>query len=161
MTRTFIVLLTAFLCFACTKEKTNTTITGTIYGLKKGVLYLEKIEDSLMTTIDSLVMSGQEDFSFSTHVESPEMLYLFLKKTDGVPIEDGIAFFVEPGTIDIKTSLKDFEGSAQVSGSINHNKFLDYQKLMQRYNDRNLELFAETFQANKDGNEVKKIEINQ
>ncbi len=158
----FFVLAMAFLCFSCAKkEENNTLITGNIQGLKKGVLYLEKLEDSLMTTIDSLVMSGQEDFSFSTQVESPEMLYLFLRKTDGVPIEDGIAFFVEPGTIDIKTFLNDFEGSAQVSGSINHNKFVDYQKLMQRYNDRNLELFAETFQANKDGNEVKKIEINQ
>ncbi|MCR9183279.1 MAG: DUF4369 domain-containing protein [Flavobacteriaceae bacterium] len=162
MRLTFIAFILVLLCFACTKkEESNTTITGKIHGLKKGVLYLEKIEDSLMTTLDSLVMSGKEDFSFSIQLQSPEMLYLFLRKTDGVPIEDGLAFFAEPGLIDIKTSLNIFEGNAEVSGSVNHDKFEEYQKLMQRYNDKNLELFAENFQADKDDNEAKKIEINQ
>ncbi|MEX0995779.1 MAG: DUF4369 domain-containing protein [Flavobacteriaceae bacterium] len=155
------VCFVLLLMVSCSKEETNTTITGKIHGLKKGVLYLEKIEDSLMTTIDSLVMSGKEDFSFSIQLQSPEMLYLFLRKTNGVPIEDGLAFFAEPGSIDIKTSLNIFEGNAEVSGSVNHDKFAEYQKLMQRYNDKNLELFAEDFQADKDGNEAKKIEINQ
>jgi len=158
----YIILCLALLFFACAKkEEINTTVTGNIKGLKKGVLYLEKIEDSLMTTIDSLVMNGVEDFSFSMNLQSPEMLYLFLRKTDGLPIEDGIAFFAEPGAIVINTTLKNFEGNAQINGSKNHDKFADYQKLMQRYNDKNLELFAENFQADKEGNEAKKIEINK
>lgn len=156
----FTILLVTTLV-SCSQKETNTQIFGTIEGLKKGVLYLEKIEDSLMITIDSLVMSGKKDFSFSIQLQSPEMLYLFLRKTDGVPIKDGLAFFAEPGTIDIKTSLYIFEGNAEVSGSVNHDKFEEYQKLMQRYKDKNLELFAENFQADKDSNEVKKNEINQ
>lgn len=162
MRLTFIAFILVLLCFACTKkEESNTTITGKIHGLKKGVLYLEKIEDSLMITIDSIVMSGKEDFAFSMQLQSPEMLYLFLRKTDGTPVQDGLAFFAEPGSIEILTTLNDFERSAQVSGSINHEKIVEYQNLMQRYNDKNLELFAEDFQADKDGNEAKKIEINQ
>ncbi len=162
MRLTFIAFAIVLLCCACAKnEVNNTTITGKIHGLKKGVLYLEKVEDSLLNTIDSLVISGKEDFSFSLQLQSPEMLYLFLRKTDGVPIEDGIAFFAEPGVMIINSTLNDFERSAQISGSNNQKKLEDYQKLMQRYNDKNIELFAENFQADKDDNEAKKIEINQ
>lgn len=158
----FIAITMLLLCFSCAKkEVANTHITGNIQGLKKGVLYLEKIEDSLITTLDSLVMKGQENFSFATQIGSPEVLYLFLRKTEGVPIEDGIAFFAEPGEINIQTTLKYFEGGAQISGSINQEKLEDYKKLMQRYNDKNLELFTENFQAEREGNENKKIEINQ
>jgi len=156
-----IVIAFAFLLFACAKEERNTTITGNIQGLKKGVLYLEKIEDTLMTTIDSLVMSGKGEFSFSLQLESPEVLYLFLRKTEGIDIQDGIQFFAEPGTIEINTNLNDFEGSAQISGSINQDKYEDYKKLMQRYNDRSLELFVENFEAERDNDEQKKIKINQ
>jgi hypothetical protein len=156
-----IVIASTFLFFACAKEERNTSITGNIQGLKKGVLYLEKVEDTLMTTIDSLVMSGQGDFIFSLQLESPEVLYLFLRKTDGIDIEDGIEFFAEPGNIEINTTLNNFEGNAHISGSINHDKFIEYQKLMQRYTDRGLELFVENFEAEKDNDEPRKIKVNQ
>lgn len=156
-----VVLASVFLLIACAKEEKNTTITGNIAGLKKGVLYLEKVDDSLMITIDSLVMSGQADFAFSLQLESPEVLYLFLRKTEGIAVQDGIAFFAEPGIVDIKTTLNDFEENAQITGSINQDKLMEYQKLMQRYNDRSLDLFAENIQLNKEEDNDKKIELNQ
>lgn len=156
-----IVLASVFLLIACAKEEKNTTITGTIQGLKKGTLYLEKVEDSLIKTIDSLVLSGQGDFTFSLQLESPEVLYLFLRKTEGIAIQDGIEFFAEPGTIEIKTTLNDFEGSAQISGSINHDKYVEYQNLIKRYTDRSLDLFVEKFEAERDNDEPRKMEVNQ
>jgi hypothetical protein len=150
-----------FLALACAEEQKNTTITGDIRGLKKGTLYLEKLKDSTMVTIDSLVMSGNSDFTFNLNLESPEVLYLFLRKTDNTIVEDGIEFFAEPGTITINTSLDNFEANAQIAGSVNHNIYLDYQKLMRRYHDRSLELFVENLEAERDGNDVRKVEINQ
>lgn len=150
-----------FLVLACAKEEKNTTITGDIRGLKKGTLYLEKLSDSAMITIDSLEMIGSSGFTFKMNLESPEVLYLFLRKTDGTNVEDGIEFFAEPGIITINTTLNDFESNAQISGSVNHDKFLEYQRLMQRYHDRSLEFFVENIEAERDGDELRKVEINQ
>lgn len=155
------VIAATFLFFACAEKKSNTTVNGEIQGLKKGVLYLEKIEDSLMTTIDSLSLNGQSEFSFSLNLESPEVLYLFLRKTEGIDIEDGIEFFAEPGNIEVNTSLKEFEGAAQISGSSNHDKLLEYHKLMQRFNDRSLELFAENIEAEKAQDDSLKAKVHQ
>jgi hypothetical protein len=161
MKKSFLFFTILFIVFACAEEEKNTTITGDIKGLKKGTLYLEKLSDSTMVTVDSLVMSGKSDFIFKMNLESPEVLYLFLRKTDGTNIEDGIEFFAEPGTITINTTLNDFEANAQISGSVNHDKFLEYQRLMQRYQDKGLDFFVENFEAERDGDEARKIEINQ
>ncbi len=161
MKKFFLFFTILLLVLACAKEEKNTTITGDVRGLKKGTLYLEKFDDSLMVTIDSLVMSGSSAFSFKLNLESPEVLYLFLRKTDGINIEDGIEFFAEPGIITINTTLNDFEANAQISGSVNHDKYMEYQRLMQRYRDRSLEFYVENIEAERDGDEAKKIEINQ
>jgi len=161
MKKLFLFFSILFLVLACAKEEKNTTIKGDIRGLKKGTLYLEKFDDSLMVTIDSLVMSGTSAFTFKLNLESPEVVYLFLRKTDGINIEDGIEFFAEPGIITINTTLNDFETNAQISGSINHDKFMEYQRLMQRYQDKGLEFFVENLEAERDGDETRKIEINQ
>jgi len=150
-----------FLALACSEKEKNTTITGDIKGLKKGTLYLEKLNDSTMVTLDSLVVSGNSRFDFNLNLESPEVLYLFLRKTDATIVEDGIEFFAEPGIITINTTLNDFEANAQVSGSVNHDKFLEYQRLMRRYHDKGLELYVENIEAEREGSEAKKMEINQ
>lgn len=161
MKKSLFIFLIALLVISCSKTENNLNITGTIKGLKKGTLYLEKLNDSTMVTVDSLVMSGQSEFIFKMNLDSPEVLYLFLRKTDGTNVEDGIEFFAEPGTITINTTLNDFEANAQITGSVNHDKFLEYQRLMQRYHDKGLELYVENIEAERDGNEERKIEINQ
>lgn len=162
MKKILLALVAVFLFTACSKKETyNTTISGDIRGLKKGTLYLEKVNDSLLVTLDSLVMSGKSSFTFNVNLESPEVLYLFLRKTEGTQVEDGIEFFAEPGAISINTTLSGFESNAQISGSVNHEKLIEYQKLMQRYNDRKLELFAENLEAQRDGDLDKLEKITQ
>ena len=80
------------------------TVTGNIKGLKKGMLYLQKIPDSTLISIDSLRIDGDGSFTFKTELESPEIFYLYLKKEDNNVINDRITFFGEPGTITINTS---------------------------------------------------------
>ena len=65
---------------ACTSEETlgNMIVQGQIKGLKKGTLYLQKMKDTLVVTVDSVAVLGKDTFTLSDYVASPEMYYLTL-----------------------------------------------------------------------------------
>ena len=142
MQKYFIVSVLSFLLFSCGPVDTENTmiITGQVKGLKKGTLYLQKVPDSTLVTIDSLLIEGDGNFVFKTEIESPEIFYLYLDKKDNNDINDRIRFFGEPGTITIKTHLKTFDTQAQIEGSKTNEKLEEYQKVMTRFNTKNLEL---------------------
>lgn len=115
-------------------------VTGNIKGLKKGTLYLQHIQDTVLVTIDSLDLKGDGNFSFKTELGSPELFYLYLNKKDNNDINDRITFFAEPGTITINTNWNTFDLNAKIEGSVAHNKWEEYKKIMSQFNKRNLEL---------------------
>lgn len=156
-------LLFAFflVLFSCSQTENNTEIFGTVKGLKKGTLYLQRIIDTTIVTIDTITINGNGEFAFSLQLESPEVLYLFLRKTEGIEISDRLDIFAMPGKIGVQTSLKNFENDAVVTGSINHQKLVEYRKLMQRFNDRNLDLIKEKFKNQQSNNEERFSDINQ
>jgi len=86
---------------------------------------------------------------------------LFLRKTEGTEFSDRLDIFAAPGKIEVQTSLKNFENDATVTGSVNHQKWIDYRKLMQRFNDRNLDLIKENFESQQTNNEERMSDINQ
>ena len=88
-------------------------VSGDIEGLKKGVLYLQKIDDSVLVTIDSIALRGDGIFSFKHAVNSPELFYLYLKKADNNTINDRVPFFGEPGEITINSTWNQFEAKAK------------------------------------------------
>ncbi len=114
-------------------------VNGTVKGLKKGVLYLQKVSDTVLVTIDSLVVKGDGNFEFATSLDSPEIYYLYLKKEDNNEMNDRITFFGEPGTISIKTSWNTFANNAVIEGSATQKKLEEYLKIMSRFNTQNLE----------------------
>lgn len=116
------------------------TVSGNVKGLKKGTLYLQKVPDSVLVTIDSLEVDGDGNFSFKTEVESPEIFYLYLNKEDHNEINDRISFFGEPGNITINTSWNTFDTNAKISGSKTHEKLQEYRKTMSRFNKRSVEI---------------------
>ncbi len=116
------------------------TVTGNVKGLKKGTLYLQHIPDSILVTIDSLQVEGNGNFSFKTELESPEIFYLYLNKEDANDVNDRITFFGEPGVITIETSWNTFDLNATIKGSKTQKKLEEYQKIMSRFNMKNLEL---------------------
>ena len=115
-------------------------VSGNIKGLKKGSLYLQHIADTVLTTIDSLEISGDGNFSFKTELESPEIFYLYLNKKDNNDINDRIPFFGEPGNITINTSWNTFDLNAKIEGSASNKKWEEYKETMSQFNVRNLEL---------------------
>lgn len=149
------------LAAACSKKESNLIVKGNIEGLKKGVLYLQKIEDTLLVNVDSVVIRGDANFILEDYLSSPQMMYLYLDKVDNLDYDERIDFFAEEGEITINTTLKNFETDAKVTGSVNQEKLDEYKKMMRRFNDRNLELIQQNFEAQRDENEELLLATNQ
>ena len=136
-------------------------LTGTVDGLRKGTLYLQKIQDSTLVNIDSVVVNGNPEFQFKTEIENPEIYYLYLKKEDGDSLNDRILFFAEKGNISVNTLLKTFESSAKVTGSENQKLLQEYRKLAKQFNEKNLEYIQAYFTEAKEENNSKKLDSIQ
>lgn len=139
----FILLL---LIISCAKEQHDLTVTGQIKGLKKGTLYLQKMEDSIIVNVDSIVMDGDPKFELHSTLDSPDVFYLHLNKNN-IDESARIAFFADKGVTDIQTTLKNFVVDAKINGSEQQKTLEAYLKVMSRFNDRNLDLIKEEFEA--------------
>lgn len=152
----FIILL--FLFFInCQQSKINENknlmiVRGKIEGLRKGKLFLQKIEDTLLINVDSIQISGTPKFEFKTDIETAEIFYLYLDKEDGDSLNDRILFFGEEGLIEINTLLKTFESSAEITGSKNQELLQEYISFNRKFNDQNLSLMQKFYQAQIDQN---------
>ncbi|GAA4274390.1 DUF4369 domain-containing protein [Aquimarina gracilis] len=152
-----ILILTAILLVNCSapKKEGNVTVTGNIKGLKKGTLYLQRIQDTMLINVDSVIIDGDAQFLMKSTVTEPEIHFLYLDKKDGAQYNDRIDFFAEPGEISIHTSLNDFEKDVRITGGKNEMKFQEYKKMLKRFNERNLRLIKEDFEASKQKDEEK------
>lgn len=134
---------------SCTKDTEIMNLTGTVKGMKKGTILFQKFEDTALVTIDSVVVDGNSNFSFSDKVESPEVYYLYVRLKDGSLRDDRILFFAENSDITINTNLKNFGSAAVVTGSENDIALRQYLKLKERYVIKNLDLIEERLKLNK------------
>ena len=151
MRNLFILTLIAITVACSSDSKKEMKLSGNVKGLKKGTLLLQKIDDSILVSIDSVVVDGNSNFSFSEEINRPEMYYLYLRLKDGSLRDDRIPFFAEPGEITIETSLKNFGKDFSINGSENEKALNDYKKLMKRFSDRDLDLIKEELTAQKEG----------
>lgn len=153
--------ITVVLLSACSKQENQMELTGTIKGLKKGMVLLERIGDSALVTIDSVAIDGDPNFSFMTKVEHPEMFYLYLRLKNGNLLDERIPFFGEASKINIQTSLENFGNDQVITGSVNQDKANDYNKIMRRYADRNLDLIKKELEAKKAQNDTLVTSLQQ
>ena len=150
----YLTILTVFILFtACSSNEDKMTLTGNVKGLKKGTLLLQKIQDSLLVSVDSVLVNGNSLFSFKETILEPEIYYLNVRLENGILKDDRIAFFAEANPINIGTTLTNFTIDAMVTGSNNQEKYKTYKKIIDRYSDRNLELIEQIFEATKQGND--------
>ena len=115
-------------------------INGNIAGLKKGTLYLQHLKDSTLTSLDSLQIKGDGNFTFSYDLESPEVFYLYLDKADNNDINDRITFFGEPGTIAIKTTWNTMDTKSEVLGSKSNEELSEINAMLSKFNAKDIEL---------------------
>lgn len=137
-------LLLGMIVFACeTKPSGNMIITGQVDGLKKGTLYLEKVQDSILVVVDSIYVEGSSNFSLGTDVEDAEIYFINLDKNPNYRLR----FFGEPGNIVVNTNLDRFDLDAEVQGSKNQEVLDTYNKMAKRFNDSRLDLIQANFEA--------------
>jgi hypothetical protein len=153
-------LLVLILITSCGKPEPNLTVTGTIKGLKKGTLYLQQLQDTILVVMDSVIYNGEDNYSLKSDLEAPEILYLTLDKNAGDNIPR-IAFFAVPGIIEINTTLKYFEFDAKITGSPLQEKLNEFKGITSRFNDQNLELIVAKFDAQKSGDSAQIEKANQ
>ncbi|PKP13200.1 MAG: thiol:disulfide interchange protein [Bacteroidetes bacterium HGW-Bacteroidetes-3] len=134
------------LLISCNKnEQGNMVVKVTIDGLKKGTLYLQKVKDSAMVSVDSVLLEGKTDILLSDDVESPEIYFLALDKIAG----ERISFFGEKGEITVNAKLEKFATSAKITGSVNHDLLAEHKAMAQKFNGKKLDLVVEKFEAQK------------
>ncbi|MCF7560376.1 DUF4369 domain-containing protein [Sabulilitoribacter multivorans] len=147
-------LIFTLLIVACGKKEKDLIVKANIEGLKKGVVYLKKVEDTLLVTVDSLVINGNNaNIELYSDIDSPEVFYLYLDKNSSE--EDRITFFADKGITEINTSLKNFAFDAKIKGSEQQKIFESYKEMISKMNNRNLDLLKEQFEAQKNGDTTK------
>ena len=140
-----VILIT--ILFSCTKDKKgNMLVKGSIDGLKKGTVYLQKIKDTMLVSIDSVQLNGDGNFILSDEVESPEVYFISLDKMQS----ERIQFFGEKGEISITSKVEKFATSAKIIGSQNQLKLEEHNEMAKKFTGRQLDLLKEKFDAQKE-----------
>lgn len=152
-----ITFIAACIVSSCSKKETKNvmTVKGEVVGLKKGTLFLQKIQEGTLSTVDSIYVEGTGTYTLASKAPSSQLHFLSLDKDN----EKTIPFFGEPGEITINTSLNNFELSAKISGSKNQEIYEEYKKVSSLFQNQNLDMIKEKFDAVKEKNQEKLDEL--
>jgi hypothetical protein len=155
MKRSILALMALVLLVSCNKEEhpdANLHITGNIKGLKQGKIYIRKIVDTSLVTIDTIVFNGKSTFETHLKIDSPQMLYMYLDRGQTTSVDKNLPFFAEPGNMKIESSNEKFYFGAKITGSKNQELYEEFLKIKARFNNDNLDLVAKNFEATKNSN---------
>jgi len=155
MKKSLLFIIVVSLVISCGKShEGNMLVKGNIDGLKKGTLYLQKIKDTLLITVDSIQLKGESNFILSDNVESPEMYYITL----GEISNEKMAFFGEKGEITVSSKLAKLVTSLKITGSSNQVVLDEYKAMIQKFNGKQLDLIKAKFEAMKDSDSEAQLE---
>jgi|TARA_B100000809_G_scaffold168917_1_gene166228 hypothetical protein len=150
MKKIIAVLVVSILMIACSSKKDgNMIVEGTIKGLKKGTLYLQKMNDTAIFSIDSVNVLGDGNFRLTDNVESPVMYYLTY---DGNANDKRILFFGGKGTITINDNMSTFGFSPEITGSPNQLVLDKFLKINNQFKNQRLEFIKKEFDARQSKN---------
>ncbi|MDB4205331.1 DUF4369 domain-containing protein [Polaribacter sp.] len=150
MKKIIVILVVSILMIACSSKKDgNMIVEGTIKGLKKGTLYLQKMNDTAIISIDSVNVLGDGNFRLTDNVESPVMYYLTY---DGNASDKRILFFGDKGTIKINDNMSTFGFSPEITGSPNQLVLDKFLKINNQFKNQRLEFIKKEFDAEKSKN---------
>lgn len=150
----------SILAFACSSKKEgNMIVKGQIKGLKKGNLYLQKMKDTVLVSVDSMTLLGDDKFILTDNVTSPEMYYLTF---DGNTNEKSLMFFGEEGEITINDNIEEFGFRPEIKGSKNQEVMDKFQDIDRKFKDQRLEFLKKDLEARqaKDEELLKQLEID-
>lgn len=140
----------AFITTSCKNEDygdTNLHIKGNIKGFSLGKLYIQRIKDTALVAIDTIVINGKSTFESHLKIDEPEMLYLFLDRGQTNSIDNNLPFFAEPGNMTIQSTNDGFFANAKITGSENQKLYEDFRKMKMRFTGQNAELTKRNLEA--------------
>ena len=147
MKKIITLLIVSVLVFACSSKKEgNMIVQGQIKGLKKGKLYLQKMEDTLLVSVDSVALLGTDNFILTDDVKEPVLYYLTF---DGNTTDKRILFFGEQGTITINDDVNEFGFAPKISGSKNQEILDKFWAVSKKFQAQRLEFIKKDFDAKK------------
>jgi len=131
-----IFLLIVVILASCTGGKDSYTINGTINGVDSGMVFLQKFDVDQRVKIDSTQLVKGE-FTFKGKTLLPEMWYLSMKeKQVFVPL------FIENSKINLEI-FADSVDKVNISGSVSHDIYKQYQAMNKSLNDKIEEIYKE------------------
>jgi hypothetical protein len=154
------ILALSIVLFACSSKKEgNMVVQGQIKGLKKGTLYLQKMKDTLLVSVDSVALLGKDTFKLTDNVDSPVLYYLTF---DGNTTDKRILFFGEKGTITINDKVEGFGFAPEITGSKNQEILDKFNVISKKFQNQRLEFIKKDFDAKKakDQDLIKKLEVD-
>lgn len=154
------LLALSIILFACSSKKEgNMIVQGQIKGLKKGKLYLQKMVDTVLVSVDSIALLGKDTYKLTDNVDSPVLYYLTF---DGNTSNKSILFFGEKGIVTINDNVEQFGFNPEIKGSKNQEILDKYNLVKKRFQDQRLEFLKKDFDAKRanDKDLIKKLETD-
>ena len=118
-----------------------------VKDLKKGILYLERVQDSILVAVDSVQITKEKPIVLEADLNHPELFYVLLDQNKADDFDNRIPFFGEAGNISIQTTLVGYVTKAVVVGSPTQDIFNSYNKVISQFNNEELDLLAAYLQA--------------
>jgi len=155
MNKYLIIIVVVFIVFSCNSKQGNMKIHGKITNFQKGKVYLEKMKDTVLVKVDSVLLDGKNTFTLSDNVDSPQIYYLSISDSDKY-----VPFFGEKGEISIVSNLETFGFKPVIKGSKNQKVYDDFKKMNAKFNNKRLDLIKERFDfiVKKDSVSAEKVE---
>lgn len=157
----FLFFLLILSVIACNNKKPDFVIEGQIKGLKKGKIYLQKMNDSAIINIDSVEFYNTNQFRIERELEYPEVMYLQLEKDTIETTDNFIAFFADKGNLKVNADLDQFM-FAEVKGDYaNQMTFQKYSKTIKRFGEQKLDIIKAEIEARKNNNQERLDSVNE
>ncbi len=155
MNKYIIIVVLTFFVFSCNSKHGNMKVHGKITNFQKGKVYLEKMKDTVLVKVDSVLLDGKNTFTLSDDVDSPQVYYISISKSNKY-----LQFFGEKGEISVISNLKTFGYNSIIKGSKNQKVYDEFKKMNKKFNNKRLDLIKERFDfiVKKDTVSAKKID---
>ena len=112
--------------------------------LKKGTLYLQKMKDTVLVSVDSMALLGSDKFTLSDNIESPVMYYITFDENTR---DKRLMFFGEKGEITINDKLEEFGFSPKIKGSKNQEVMNKFRDIDRKFKEKNLDFIKQDVEA--------------
>lgn len=137
----------ALLVISCSKKENNLYLSGEIKGLSQGKLYIQRLQDTILKPIQVIRFDGKSDFETYIDIKEPEVLYLYLDRGTSNSLDNNIAFFAEKGKMTLYSEVDNFISKAKITGGKNQELWNDYQKVITKYSQKNIDIVEQRIRA--------------